>query len=220
MFSHLDAQNRPAMVDVGDKAITRRTAVAAAVVALPPELVALVREGEIVGKKGPIFRTAVLAGVMGAKRTSDLIPLCHPLALNNCQVTVTPNADSREITIRCMVSTDGKTGVEMEALTGASVAALTLYDMAKAVSHEIVIKEIRLLEKTGGKSDYRADTAKTETVEQAGVAEMGAVGLGAVAAGTEGSASPDSAGSKKSRGKPAPGPKAAQPKARAGKGRR
>ena len=156
MFSHLDAKNQPAMVDVGDKAVTRRTAHAMAVVTLPGELAALLRDGEIATKKGPLFQTAILAGVMGAKRTSDLIPLCHPLPLHDCRIEIVPDASRGEVTVHCRVKTEARTGVEMEALTGASVAALTLYDMAKAVSHGIVIREIRLLEKTGGKRDYRA----------------------------------------------------------------
>ncbi len=156
MFSHLDAQNRPAMVNVGEKIPTRRTAHAVAVVALPPELAALLHDGDIKTKKGPIFQTAVLAGVMGAKKTSELIPLCHPLPLEDCQIEIVPDAARAEITIHCRAQTTAKTGVEMEALTGATVAALTIYDMAKAVSHGIVIKDVRLLEKTGGKRDYRA----------------------------------------------------------------
>ncbi len=156
MFTHLDAQNRPAMVDVGAKAVTRRTAHAVAVVTLPGELTALLSDGEIATKKGPLFQTAILAGVMGAKKTPELIPLCHPLALDDCQITVEPDAARGEVAIHCRVSTEAKTGVEMEAMTGATVAALTLYDMAKAVSHGITIKEVRLLEKTGGKRDYRA----------------------------------------------------------------
>jgi cyclic pyranopterin monophosphate synthase len=156
MFSHLDAQNRPAMVNVGDKPVTKRTAHAVALVSLPPELAALLRDGEIATKKGPIFQTAVLAGVMGAKKTSELIPLCHPLALDDCQIEIKPDGARGEVEIHCRVQTHAKTGVEMEALTGATVAALTLYDMAKAVSHGIVIRDIRLLEKTGGKKDYRA----------------------------------------------------------------
>lgn len=156
MFSHLDAQNRPAMVNVGNKPVTPRTAHAVAVVSLPPELAALLRDGDIATKKGPIFQTAILAGVMGAKKTSELIPLCHPLPLEDCQIELQSDAKRGEITIHCRVRTTAKTGVEMEALTGASVAALTVYDMAKAVTHGIIIKEIRLLEKTGGKSDYRA----------------------------------------------------------------
>lgn len=156
MFTHLDAQNRPVMVNVGDKPVTRRTAHAVARVTLPAQLAALLREGEIATKKGPIFHTASLAGVMGAKKTSELIPLCHPLSLDDCQVTLEPDAARAEITIHCRVQTHARTGVEMEALTGATIAALTFYDMAKAVTHGVVITEVRLLEKTGGKSDYRA----------------------------------------------------------------
>jgi cyclic pyranopterin phosphate synthase len=156
MFSHLDPQNRPAMVNVGDKAVTKRTAHAVAVVTLPEALAGLLHDGEIATKKGPIFQTAILAGVMGAKKTSELIPLCHPLALDDCQLEVVPDAARREIVIHCRVQTHGKTGVEMEALTGATVAALTFYDMAKAVTHGVVIKDVRLLEKTGGKHHYVA----------------------------------------------------------------
>ena len=156
MFSHVDAKNQPAMVNVGEKQVTRRTAHAVAVVSLPEQLAALLKDGEIATKKGPIFHTAILAGVMGAKRTSDLIPLCHPLGLDDCQIEILPDTTHREVAIHCRVVTHGKTGVEMEALTGATVAALTLYDMGKAVSHGIVIRDVRLLEKTGGKRDYRA----------------------------------------------------------------
>ncbi len=156
MFSHLDAQNRPAMVNVGDKPVTHRTAHAVALVSLPPELAALLRDGEITTKKGPIFNAAILAGVMGAKKTGELIPLCHPLPLDDCQIEIMPDRDHAEIAIHCRAQTHAKTGVEMEALTGATIAALTLYDMAKAVSPAMVIKQIRLLEKTGGKTDYRA----------------------------------------------------------------
>jgi cyclic pyranopterin monophosphate synthase len=159
-FSHVDAANRPQMVDVGGKPATRRTAHAVAIVLLPPPLAALLSEGEISGRKGPIFQAAILAGIMGAKRTSELIPLCHPLALDDCKVEIVtrpPGADgSVEAEVHCRARTEARTGVEMEALTGASIAALTLYDMGKAVTHGIVIREIRLLEKTGGKKDYRA----------------------------------------------------------------
>ena len=156
MFSHLDAQNRPAMVNVGAKPVTKRTAHAVAIVSLPHELAALLRDGEIGTKKGPIFQTASLAGVMGAKKTGELIPLCHPLALDDCQIEIIPNFARNEIAIHCRVEIHAKTGVEMEALTGATVAALTFYDMAKAVTHGIEIKHVRLLEKTGGKRDYHA----------------------------------------------------------------
>jgi|SRR5580692_11347094 cyclic pyranopterin phosphate synthase len=154
MFSHLDAQNQPQMVGVGDKPVTHRTAHAVAVVALPPALAALLRDGEIQSPKGPLFQTAILAGVMGAKKTSELIPLCHPLPLEDCKIEIAPSAT--EVAIHCRVQTHAKTGVEMEALTGATVAALALYDMGKSVSHGIEIKSVRLLEKTGGKRDYRA----------------------------------------------------------------
>jgi cyclic pyranopterin monophosphate synthase len=159
MLSHLDAQNRPRMVDVGDKTVTTRTAHAVATVHLPTALAVLLHDKEIIGKKGPIFQTASLAGVMAAKRTSDLIPLCHPLPLENCTIELHPRAaladGSLDVEIHCKVRVTAKTGVEMEALTGATVAALTLYDMGKAVSHDIVIREVRLVEKTGGKADYR-----------------------------------------------------------------
>lgn len=160
MLSHLDDKNRPQMVDVGDKSVTRRQAHAISVVKLPPALARLLQGHEIVGKKGPVFQTASLAGVMAAKRTSELIPLCHPLPMEDCKIEVHPRAlaadGSLEVEIHCRVAVSAKTGVEMEALTGATVAALTLYDMGKAVSHDIVISETRLISKTGGKSDYQA----------------------------------------------------------------
>jgi len=160
MLSHIDANNQPQMVDVGTKAETRRTAHAVATVVLPPELARLIAGNEINSKKGPVFQTAILAGIMGAKKTSELIPLCHPLPLDDCKIHIEPRppaADgSVEVVVHCRAQTHARTGVEMEALTGASVAALTLYDMGKAVSHGIVIREILLVEKTGGKSDYHA----------------------------------------------------------------
>jgi cyclic pyranopterin phosphate synthase len=159
-LSHVDASNRAQMVDVGGKPATRRTAHAVAVVLLPPALARLLDDGEISSPKGPIFQAAVLAGIMGAKRTAALIPLCHPIALDDCKVEIaarSPGTDgSVEVEVHCRTRTEARTGVEMEALTGASVAALTLYDMGKGVTHGIVIREIRLLEKTGGKKDYRA----------------------------------------------------------------
>jgi cyclic pyranopterin phosphate synthase len=105
-------------------------------------------------KKGPVFQTAIIAGVMAAKKTGDLIPLCHPLGLENCQIFIKV-IGKNDIEILCTASLSGKTGIEMEALTGASVAALTIYDMCKAMSHHIVIKETRLIEKTGGKKDFK-----------------------------------------------------------------
>lgn len=153
-LTHIDEQGNPGMVDVGDKAITRREAVAQAIVVLGDAIMDLLTASDIHTKKGPVFQTAILAGVMAAKKTSDLIPLCHPLALEKVGVDIRVNAD-REVVVTCTARLTGKTGVEMEALTGASVAALTIYDMCKAMSHDIVIKETRLLTKTGGKSDYK-----------------------------------------------------------------
>lgn len=160
-LSHLDEAGRPWMVDVGYKETSVRSAWACSLVYLPPELAKLLEKGEIQTKKGPVFATAILAGVMAAKKTSDLIPLCHSIPLEHCAITVEPRepeADgSRTLEVHCRVHTQAKTGVEMEALVGASLAALTLYDMGKAVSKGIVVKETRLLEKTGGvRGDYKA----------------------------------------------------------------
>lgn len=141
------------MVAVGDKPETKRTAKARAIVALPPEVTALFQRQDIQAAKGPVFQTAVIAGVMAAKRTGELIPLCHPLGLEDCQITISLQ-ENGEAVVLCSVSMTGKTGVEMEALTGASVAALTIYDMCKALSHHIVIREIQLLQKTGGKRPF------------------------------------------------------------------
>jgi len=152
-FSHVDSQGNPTMVDVGGKKITARRAVAKSLVVLNEEILEHLTSDEIHTKKGPVFQTAITAGIMAVKRTSDLIPLCHPLPLENCKITIEVLELQAEIT--CTVSVNGKTGVEMEALTGASVAALTIYDMCKAFSHDIVIKDTRLYEKTGGKNDFR-----------------------------------------------------------------
>lgn len=153
-FSHIDKAGNPAMVDVSEKTATRRTAVAQAVVFLGKEIILKIEAGELQSKKGPVFQTAIIAGVMGAKKTGELIPLCHPLGLENCQIEI-QKSNEEEISIRCTASLTAKTGVEMEALTGASIAALTIYDMCKALSHDIVIREICLLEKTGGKKDFK-----------------------------------------------------------------
>lgn len=152
-LSHIDAAGRPVMVDVGTKAATRRTAHAVAVVSLPRAVAALLDEGEIQSAKGPVFQTASLAGVMGAKRTAELIPLCHPLRIDDVNIEIETSGANAEV--HCRVSATDRTGVEMEALTGASIAALTIYDMCKAVSHGIRIRSLRLLEKTGGKHDFR-----------------------------------------------------------------
>lgn len=153
-FTHLDASGNPSMVDVGAKPVTRRTAAARAIVYLPDEILQHFETGDIHTKKGPVFQTAIIAGVMAAKRTGELIPLCHPLGLDDCQVRIAMN-ERREVVVDCTATITAKTGVEMEALTGASVAALTIYDMCKALSHDIVIREIKLMEKTGGKRDFK-----------------------------------------------------------------
>ena len=141
------------MVDVGDKAATSRSAHARSVVRLPEEVAGRITGDEIRTKKGPVFATAIIAGVMAAKRTHDLIPFCHPLGLENCKIEIA--LDGSEVIVDCRCRVHHKTGVEMEALTGASVAALTIYDMLKALSHDIVITETRLMAKSGGKRDFR-----------------------------------------------------------------
>ncbi len=151
-FTHLDAERRPTMVDVSDKSATRRTALAEVRVLFPPAVAAALRDQGLRSSKGPIFDTAIIAGVLGAKRTHELIPFCHPLGIENCRITIDLEGDAA--VIRCSVSVHHKTGVEMEALTGASVAALTVYDMCKALSHDIVISDLKLIAKEGGKRDY------------------------------------------------------------------
>lgn len=153
-FTHLDAAGNPSMVDVGEKKVTKRIAKARSIIVVDDEILAQFEGKDIQTKKGPVFQTAIIAGVMGAKKTSDLIPLCHPLGLDNCQVAIHIN-EAKEIVVDCTASLSGKTGVEMEALTGATVAALTIYDMCKAFSHNIIIKETKLMEKRGGKSDFK-----------------------------------------------------------------
>ena len=161
-LTHLDAANRPVMVDVGAKTATSREASAEAIVKLPPSVAReLARTGHRT-KKGPVFDTAIIAGVMAAKRTHEIIPFCHPLALERCSVDIASGANGR-IRIICSVAVHHKTGVEMEALMGATAAALTIYDMCKALSHDIVIESTRLLRKTGGKRDYSSTkTGRTQ----------------------------------------------------------
>ena len=152
-FTHIDKKGDPAMVDVGDKSVTKREASAQTKVILPAKVIEIISKDEIHTKKGPVFQTAILAGIMGAKKTSELIPLCHPLPINKCSVDISINGD-HQVIITCTVRTEGKTGVEMEALTGASIAALTIYDMCKAFSHDIVIHQTQLISKSGGKRDF------------------------------------------------------------------
>jgi cyclic pyranopterin phosphate synthase len=141
------------MVDVSDKKASDREACARTIVHLPNVVSAAIDGDEIHGKKGPVFATAIIAGVMAAKKTHELIPFCHPLGLEKCDVTI--DVDASDLIILCRCKVHHKTGVEMEALTGASVAALTIYDMCKALSHDIVIGETRLIAKTGGKRDFQ-----------------------------------------------------------------
>ena len=150
-LSHVDESQQPRMVDVGAKAVTHRTAQARARVTFPVDVADALHAAGYVTPKGAVFSVAHIAGVMGAKATSQLIPLCHPLSLDKCDIAI--HMDGCDALIDCTVSCRGSTGVEMEALTGASIAALTIYDMCKAMSHDIVIGEIRLLKKTGGKHD-------------------------------------------------------------------
>lgn len=154
-LSHLDAKNRPQMVNVGSKPPTHRIARAQAIVSLPPAIRNLFQGKEIRSPKGPVFQTAILAGVQAVKRTSELIPLCHPIPVEHIGISIRMNARG-EAAVECRVEAHHKTGVEMEAFTGAAVAALTIYDMCKGLSRDIVIRDIRLLEKKGGKSDYTA----------------------------------------------------------------
>ena len=153
-FTHIDEKGKATMVDVSEKKISLRTAVARSIVQLPAEVLEKLVEGDIETKKGSVFQTAIIAGVMAAKKTSELIPLCHSLNLSNCKIELHID-EKQELIIDCTATTEAKTGVEMEALVGASVAALTVYDMCKALSHDIVIKETKLLEKRGGKNDFK-----------------------------------------------------------------
>ena len=156
-LTHLDEAGRARMVDVGDKDDTERVAVARGSVTMQPETLALIIEGNM--KKGDVLTVAQLAGIMAAKRTSDLIPMCHPLMLSHVAVTCTPNPAANCVDIEASVRLKGKTGVEMEALTAVSVAALTIYDMAKAVDRGMIISDVRVVEKSGGKSgDWRLET--------------------------------------------------------------
>src|SRR5882672_7498380 len=152
-FSHIDQKGMPAMVNVGEKKISQRSATARSIVILPKEVLDKMEDSDIQTKKGSVFQTAIIAGIMAAKKTGELIPLCHPLGLENCAINIQLQNEN-ELVIECGASITAKTGVEMEALVGASIAALTVYDMCKALSHDIVIRETKLLQKTGGKNDF------------------------------------------------------------------
>jgi cyclic pyranopterin phosphate synthase len=151
-FTHLDEKGRARMVDVTEKDITLRQAVAQGTVVMQPETLQMIVAGGM--KKGDVLGVAKVAGIMGAKQTAELIPMCHPLNITNVEITFNPVAEKHCIEIEAQVKVEGKTGVEMEALTAVAVAALTIYDMCKAVDREIVITDIRLVEKKGGKSGH------------------------------------------------------------------
>lgn len=159
-LSHIDKQNRPRMVDISTKHESIRTAHARCFVIVPTALKELFRSTigqEYNNKKGPIISTSILAGILGAKKTSELIPLCHPVALEDCSITIEYNDPLSRLQIDCTTRTSSKTGVEMEALVGLSTTALCIYDMCKGLSHDIEITEMRLMSKTGGKRDFSRD---------------------------------------------------------------
>ncbi|MEN8746230.1 MAG: cyclic pyranopterin monophosphate synthase MoaC [Polaribacter sp.] len=153
-FTHINKDNNPKMVDVSAKKTTKRTAIAKATLFLGKEILSQFTNDELITKKGPVFQTAIIAGIQGVKKTSELIPMCHPLLINGVDIDI-KIVDSETIDVFCKVTIEGKTGVEMEALTGVNISCLTIYDMCKSISQEIVIKQVRLLEKTGGKSDIK-----------------------------------------------------------------
>ena len=152
--THINKDNNPKMVDVSAKKTTKRTAIAKATLFLGKEILSQFTNDELITKKGPVFQTAIIAGIQGVKKTSELIPMCHPLLINGVDIDI-KIVDSETIDVFCKVTIEGKTGVEMEALTGVNISCLTIYDMCKSISQEIVIKQVRLLEKTGGKSDIK-----------------------------------------------------------------
>jgi len=155
MLSHIDEENRPQMVDVGHKTESQREATAYGVVRVGKTIMDELSQGEIHSKKGPVLATAIIAGTMAVKKCHELIPFCHPLILEKIKINITP-MDAERFEIFCTVGCMAKTGVEMEALTGVHVAALTIHDMCKALSPAIKVEDIHLLKKTGGKTDYEA----------------------------------------------------------------
>lgn len=153
-FTHINKKNNPKMVNVSDKKVTKRTAIAKATMFLGKEVISNFSENELKTKKGPVFQTAIIAGIQAVKKTSDLIPMCHPLLINGVDIDINI-IDLENIEVFCKVTIEGKTGVEMEALTGVNITCLTIYDMCKSISQKMVIKEVKLVEKTGGKSDIK-----------------------------------------------------------------
>ncbi len=159
MLTHIDKDNRPQMVDVSEKEVTSREAVASGTVRIGTKIMQELVSGEINTKKGPVFATAIIAATMAVKKTHELIPFCHPLMLEKIKIEITP-IDSERLEVTCLVSCTGKTGVEMEALTGVHIASLTIHDMCKAMSPEIFVERIGLVKKTGGKKDYSSIQTK------------------------------------------------------------
>ncbi len=155
-FSHINKEGNPKMVNVSDKKITKRTAIAKATMFLGLEVVKQFSKDELQTKKGPVFQTAIIAGIQGVKKTSELIPMCHPLLINGVDIKIRV-LDKENVEVLCKVTIEGKTGVEMEALTGVNIACLTIYDMCKSISQQMKITEVKLVEKTGGKSDIKND---------------------------------------------------------------
>jgi cyclic pyranopterin monophosphate synthase len=152
-LSHIDNTGKAIMVDVTEKEVTKRTAIASTRIVLPIVIWEEFEKGDIQTKKGSVVQVAVIAGIMAAKKTSDLIPLCHTIGLTDCKIDISKQLEN-ELLITCKITTESRTGVEMEALVGSSVAALCIYDMCKAMSHDIVILETKLIQKTGGKHDF------------------------------------------------------------------
>ncbi|WP_372370473.1 cyclic pyranopterin monophosphate synthase MoaC [Candidatus Uabimicrobium sp. HlEnr_7] len=155
MLSHLNKNNQPQMVDITAKSSSKRTAHAQSVIVLPTKICDLFCDGDLKTAKGSVTQIAIIAGIMATKKTSELIPLCHPISLENCDIEIEFIGD--KLVVDCYVATSGKTGVEMEALTGATIAALTIYDMCKGLSHDIVIQSTRLMNKKGGKRDFKRE---------------------------------------------------------------
>ena len=144
-LTHIDAKGNPAMVDISEKKITSRVAVAQSIVELGEQIMTQLQDGDIHTKKGPVFHTAIIAGTMGAKKTTELVPFCHPVGLDDCKIVITTTGTLAIIT--CTAKVEAKTGIEMEAITGASIAAITIYDMCKAIDKQMIIDEITLLKK-------------------------------------------------------------------------
>ena len=155
-ITHINKENKPSMVDISNKEITKRVAHAQSFVNFPEEITKRFVDGDIKTAKGSVFAAAIIAGVMAAKKTHELIPFCHPIGMDDCQINIELDK-SGKAKIDCICKVTHRTGIEMEAMVGASVAALTVYDMIKAISHDIVIEKTRLISKIGGKEDFNRD---------------------------------------------------------------